>query len=257
MLGGPGAGTVRRQLRLGRHRLPPPAGAWNTPGCTARVVYTGSWSGWIEDEARPVADRLTHSAPSCRAAPAPRAAPPACRARTSLPRSVPVRCVRGCSASTTSARAIARVSSIGWRGSATSDRAHSTARAAVASTSQASSTRPMASASSVVGISPPTSRRSARCGPTTRRSSRWMPSGTTRPDLRFVQADAERPRGVGRTRHHAVVAAQREHAAARRCVSGERRGHWHGTGGDGARRAEEGFPCMHAARRARSPSDMR
>ena len=57
----------------------------------------------------------------------------------------------------------------------------SIARGAVDSTSVTSSTSPQANASSLVGISPPTSSRSARCAPTTRRLRRWMPSGATSP----------------------------------------------------------------------------
>ena len=83
--------------------------------------------------------------------------------------------------STTAARAIARVRSIGMRGSCSNPSSQTRARVATSSMPVNSSTSPMRRASLESTISPATSRRSARCGPTIRASSDWMPSGATSP----------------------------------------------------------------------------
>lgn len=61
-------------------------------------------------------------------------------------------------------------------------------------------------------------------------------------DLHFVQADGIRARRIGTACHHPVVAAQGQHAAARRCMAGDRRNHRDAALGQRAYRAEERVP---------------
>ena len=62
-------------------------------------------------------------------------------------------------------------------------------------------------------------------------------------NLRFIQAKAERPRGIFRLRHHPIVAAQCKNAAAGRCVSSDRRNDRHGRSSEHTRGVEERTPC--------------
>jgi predicted MFS family arabinose efflux permease len=97
-----------------------------------------------------------------------------------------------------SARANARVIDIARRGSFNNGSNHARVRTTTWSTSVSSSTMPTASASSASSIAPATRRRSARYGPTSRRSAAWMQSGTVSPTCTSLSPILNSPRAMTR-----------------------------------------------------------